>query len=86
MIAELGTDSKNLPDPTEKQREDGNDDFGMEDGDWDVYRMIQKDGYSEDEENDQADLAEVEDQIADMDPKFSILLYSTNKMPTAEDY
>ena len=31
------------------EREDGNDDFGMADEDWDVYREIQKDGFSEDE-------------------------------------
>lgn len=41
MIAELGTDKKDVPDPVpQKEREDGNDDFGMEDGDWDVYRQI----------------------------------------------
>ena len=33
-----------------KEREDGNDDFGMADEDWDIYREIQKDGFSEDEE------------------------------------
>ena len=29
------------------------DNFGMADEDWDIYRGIQKDGYSEDEEDDQ---------------------------------
>lgn len=38
--------------PIEKEREDGNDDFGVTDEDWDVYREIQKDGFSEDEEED----------------------------------
>lgn len=33
-------------DPDEK------DDFGAADEDWDVYRSIQKDGYSDDEEDD----------------------------------
>ena len=50
----------------------------MYDEDWDIYRGIQKDGYSEDEEDDQQALAELEEQIAEMDPKFSNLLYNTN--------
>lgn len=58
----------------------------MADEDWDVYREIQKDGFSEEEEEDQGNLAELEDQIADLDPKFQLLLYSTKKMPTAEDF
>ena len=62
VIAALGFDEKDKKQratrgaaekPEEKEREDGNDDFGMEDGDWDVYREIQKDGFSEDEEQDQ---------------------------------
>ena len=97
MIASLGIEEKaekqratrgaaqeNLPKVPE--REDGNDDFGMADEDWDIYREIQKDGFSEEEEEDQSNLAELEDQIADMDPKFQLLLYSTKKMPTAEDF
>jgi hypothetical protein len=36
----------------ENEKEDAGDNFGMEDEDWDVYIEIQKDGYSEDEEND----------------------------------
>ena len=47
--------------PAVPEREDGNDDFGMADEDWDVYREIQKDGFSEDEEEDQSNLAELED-------------------------
>ena len=58
----------------------------MADEDWDIYRGIQRDGYSEDEEDDQQALAELEEQIAEMDPKFSNLLYNTNHMPTAEDF
>ena len=42
----------------------------MADEDWDIYREIQKDGFSEEEAEDQGELAELEDQIADMDPKF----------------
>lgn len=33
----------------------------MADEDWDIYRGIQKDGYSEDEEEDQQALVELED-------------------------
>ena len=64
MIASLGIEEKtekrratrgavqdNQPQPPE--REDGNDDFGMADEDWDIYREIAKDGFSEEEEEDQ---------------------------------
>ena len=51
-----------------------------------MYREIQKDGFSEDEEEDQNGLAELEDQISELDPKFSLLLYSAKKMPTSEDF
>lgn len=88
MIAELGTDEKVVVKGMEKvkEREDGNDNFGVTDEDWDVYREIQKDGFSEDEEEDQNALAELEDNISELDPKFSLLLYTTKKMPTAEDF
>ena len=100
MIASLGIEEKpdkkratrgaalqeTQPSAPEREREDGNDDFGMADEDWDIYREIQKDGFSEEEEEDQGNLAELEDQIADLDPKFQLLLYSTKKMPTAEDF
>ena len=72
MIASLGIEEKtekrratrgavqdNVPQLPE--REDGNDDFGMADEDWDIYREIQKDGFSEEEEEDQGHLAELED-------------------------
>lgn len=61
MMAELGIgelDKKKgkLPAGEAAQQEkdiDEADTFGAADGDWDVYRGIQKDGYSEDEEDDQ---------------------------------
>jgi hypothetical protein len=94
MLAELGGDENEKKRttrsggtaPVEKELEDGNDDFGVTDEDWDVYREIQKDGFSEDEEDDQNNLAELEDQISEMDPKFSLLLFSSKKMPTSEDF
>jgi hypothetical protein len=57
MLVELGTSEKRgmgqLPGiQQENEKEDAGDNFGMEDEDWDVYIEIQKDGYSEDEEND----------------------------------
>lgn len=42
----------------------------MADKDWDVYRDIRKDGYSEEEDEDQTNLADLEDKIADVDPSF----------------
>ena len=55
MLAELGTDDQERRRKEQgvvqaKEREDGNDDFGMQDEDWDIYREIQKDGFSEEEE------------------------------------
>ena len=45
MLAELGTDENHERKkraeqglPIQKEREDGNDDFGMQDEDWDIYR------------------------------------------------
>lgn len=55
------------------------DNFGAADEDWDVYRGIQKDGFSEEEEDDQQALNELEEQIADLDPKFANLIYNTSK-------
>ena len=46
VLAELGIE--------EKQAIAGNDNFGQDDEDWDVYREIQKDGFSEDEEEELA--------------------------------
>ena len=63
MIASLGIEEKperkratrgaiQYDTPQVPEREDGNDDFGMADQDWDIYREIQKDGFSEEEEED----------------------------------
>lgn len=53
-----------------------------------MYREIQKDDgmASEEEEEAQVQLHALEDQIAEMDPKFSLLLFSSTKMPTESDY
>ena len=67
-----------------------NDNFGSSDQDWDVYRDIQKDGFSEDEEDDQQALNEVEEKISELDNEFNLMLYETgpggHKPATAEDY
>ena len=91
MMAELGLGDQDQkkrgrPQAEPNQDLDDHDMFGAADEDWDVYRGIQKDGYSEDEEDDQQALNELEEQIADLDPKFANLIYNTSKQPTAEDY
>jgi len=48
MMAELGIDAKRAGNPDSEEQ----DTFGAADEDWDVYRGIQKDGFSEDEEED----------------------------------
>ena len=52
-----------------------NDNFGVDDDDWNVYRDIQKDRFSEDEDDDQQTLAEVEEKIAELDADFNLMLY-----------
>lgn len=63
MMAELGlggeseqTQKKRGRPPADaKDQKDPEDEdlFGAADEDWDIYRGIQRDGYSEDEEDDQ---------------------------------
>ena len=79
VLAELGTEEK---------QETLGDNFGQDDEDWDVYREIQKDdGGSEEEEENQVTLQELEDKIADLDPKFGALFQSSSsRMPTEEDF
>ena len=48
--------------PAQQSKDPEEDDnFGAADEDWDVYRGIAKDGYSEDEEEDQQALNELEE-------------------------
>lgn len=49
-MAELGIDGRR---PGNNPDQEDQDMFGAADEDWDVYRGIQKDGFSEDEEEDQ---------------------------------
>lgn len=78
VLAELGIEERN--------NLATGDNFGQDDDDWDVYREIQKDGLSEDEEDEQNNLNELEEQIAGMDPKFGLLMYNSTKMPSEEDF
>lgn len=78
VLAELGIEERN--------NVTTGDNFGQDDDDWDVYREIQKDGLSEDEEEEQGNLNELEEQIAGMDPKFGLLMYNSTKMPSEEDF
>jgi actin-related protein 5 len=64
------------------------DDFGMKDEDWEVYRGISRNNLSEDEEEDQQQLQEVEAQIIENDPNYynytedisKKLFYSSNNI------
>lgn len=51
------------------------DNFGQDDDDWNVYRDIQKDRFSEDEDDDCQALADVEEKIAELDVDFNLMLY-----------
>ncbi|KAF2663749.1 actin-like ATPase domain-containing protein [Microthyrium microscopicum] len=68
-IANLASDT-----PTKKRRRGGDDDnFGADDNDWGIYRTIQKDDVSDDEEEEDLDAAlkEVESQLLKFDPNFT---------------
>lgn len=68
-IANLASDN-----PTKKRRRGGDDDnFGADDADWAVYRSIQKDDVSDDEEEEDLDaqLKEIEAQLLKHDPNFT---------------
>jgi actin-related protein 5 len=68
-IANLASDN-----PTKKRRRGGDDDnFGADDADWMVYRSIQKDDVSDDEEEEDLDaqLKEIEAQLLKYDPNFT---------------
>lgn len=86
IIAELGDEEQFSPNKPEKTR----DNFGVDDEDWDVYRDIQKDGFSEDEEDDQQALNEIEDKISELDKNFNMMLYKAgqegHRPAKAEDY
>jgi actin-related protein 5 len=66
VLANLGGDDSK---PT-KKKDNANDDFGINDEDWEVYRGISRHNLSEDEEEDQQQLNDVEAQIIDMDPSY----------------
>ena len=66
---------------------DKSDMFGMEDDDWDIYRGINKMQNFEEDEEDQESIAQIEKQIADIDPQFHYMMHQANtKMPTEEDF
>lgn len=55
IIAELGREEKNNDNDdgnTKKGPDHSNDTFGMDENDWNVYKDIQKNNFSEDEEDD----------------------------------
>ena len=63
-LAELGSDS------TDNQSSSVDDDFGKKDEDWDVYREVSRHNLSDEEEEDQQRLHEIEVQIEEMDPDY----------------
>ena len=84
IIAELGKEEKLQDDKNETNT------FGMDDNDWNVYKDIQKNCFSEDEEDDQQALNELEENLAELDPDFNLMLYQAGsggrRPPTEEDY
>jgi actin-related protein 5 len=64
VMASLGGDEKT------KKKDNANDDFGINDEDWEVYRGISRHNLSEDEDEDQQQLNDIETQIIEMDPSY----------------
>ena len=68
MLAELGKEQDTKKES--KKKENPGDDFGMNDEDWEVYRGISRHNLSEEEEEDNQQLNEIEGQIIEMDPNY----------------
>ncbi|KIY64588.1 chromatin remodeling complex subunit [Cylindrobasidium torrendii FP15055 ss-10] len=67
-IANLATDER-VP---KKRKAGGEDSFGADDADWAIYRKINTDAPSDDEEDDLARLSTIEDKLLLHDPTFSL--------------
>lgn len=69
MIAELERDAQggNSEGNPNARKDQAQDNFGQNDEDWDIYKNIQVDGFSEDEEDDKEALGEIEEQILELD-------------------
>ena len=46
-----------------------------DDNDWNVYKDIQKNNFSEDEEDDQQLLNDIEEKLTELDSDFNMILY-----------
>lgn len=64
-LAELGKDSTDSPSDVSSD-----DEFGKKDEDWDLYREISKHNLSDEEEEEQQHLHEIETKIIEIDPDF----------------
>mmetsp|Transcript_25704 Transcript_25704/g.45056 ORF Transcript_25704/g.45056 Transcript_25704/m.45056 type:complete len:686 (-) Transcript_25704:6942-8999(-) len=73
IIAELG------------REDEGEDNFGVNDNDWEIYKEIQRDSAEEDEEDNNT-LAELDLEISKLDPNHVIEAGQLWRQPTAEDY
>ena len=74
---------------TKNKDQDDEDNFGMNEEDWQVYKTIAKPGYEEDnEEEDVQALEEINEQIAEIDPNFTCLYTDKDKQRLfiAEDF
>ncbi|XP_072753386.1 actin-related protein 5 [Anoplolepis gracilipes] len=63
------------------KKEKRDDDFGMRDEDWDVYKVINKEGGDSDSELEQEKLLELEDVLRHHDPEFDSVGSSVPMVP-----
>jgi len=89
-IVELGKELTQQEELAKGNKDTTPDDFGLDDQDWEVYRDIQKDGFSEDEEDDMQSLQEIEEKIAQLDSEFNSVIIESGpqgyRPSTPEDY
>jgi actin-related protein 5 len=73
VMAELGKEKEKTKVKTrrkDKEKEDLNDDFGKNDDDWEVYRGIAKNTFSDEEEEEKNNLEEIEEMIIEIKPDY----------------
>ena len=85
MIAEIGMEDQRPSNSSKQPPPEVDDNFGMDDEDWEIYRGINKEAMSEDEEEDQQILTELEDKISEIDPSFQVYGVGST-VASEEDY
>lgn len=68
MVNAIDSDKTQFLHPGADKKDGMDDNFGVDDQDWDVYRDINKGGFDDENEEDQEAVNSIEKLIADVDP------------------